>query len=135
MQKTIVVRQLGEFFSGFVEINFEESPDLGSFFDRNLNPDEIISNLQKFLNVRIENGKTLLFFDEIQACSRALLSLRYIFEKRLELHVIAAGSLIDFELESISFPVGRVDFYYLYPLPFTEFITAMGKECLVKYCN
>ncbi|RKX72770.1 MAG: hypothetical protein DRP49_08525 [Spirochaetes bacterium] len=135
MQKTTVVRQLGEFFSGFVEINFEESPDLGSFFDRNLNLDEIISNLQKFLNVRIENGKTLLFFDEIQACSRALLSLRYIFETRLELHVIAAGSLIDFELESISFPVGRVDFYYLYPLPFTEFITAMGKEGLVKYCN
>ncbi|RKX92967.1 MAG: ATP-binding protein, partial [Spirochaetes bacterium] len=103
MQKTIVVRQLGEFFSGFVEINFEESPDLGSFFDRNLNPDEIISNLQKFLNVSIENGKTLLFFDEIQACSRALLSLRHFFEKRPELHVIAAGSLIDFELESISF--------------------------------
>ena len=64
-----------------------------------------------------------------------MLSLRYFFEKRLELHVIAAGSLIDFELESISFPVGRVDFYYLYPLPFTEFITAMGKEGLVKYCN
>ncbi|MBF9015011.1 MULTISPECIES: AAA family ATPase [unclassified Oceanispirochaeta] len=78
--------------------------------------------LQNYLNVTIENGKTLLFFDEIQACPRALLSLRYFFEKRPELHLLAAGSLIDFELESISFPVGRIDFYYLYPLNFIEFI-------------
>lgn len=130
--KTTVIRQLGEDFDNFIEINFEESPELATFFDGNLNPDEIITNLQNYLNVRIENGRTLLFFDEIQACSRALLSLRYFFEKRPELHILAAGSLIDFELESISFPVGRVDFYYLYPLNFIEFLYALGKEKLVQ---
>lgn len=130
--KTTVIRQLGEEFDSFVEINFEESPELTTFFDGNIDPEVIISNLQNYLNIKIENGRSLLFFDEIQACPRALLSLRYFFEKRPELHILAAGSLIDFELESISFPVGRIDFYYLYPLSFVEFLFALGKEKLVE---
>jgi len=129
--KTTVIRQLGVEFDNFVEINFEESPELTTFFDGNIDPEVIITNLQNYLNVKIENGRTLLFFDEIQACPRALLSLRYFFEKRPELHILAAGSLIDFEIESVSFPVGRIDFYYLYPLNFIEFLYALGKEKLV----
>ncbi len=131
--KTTVARQMGAYFDNFVEINFEESPEMVTFFDGSLNPYEIILNLQNYLGVRIEDGKTLLFFDEIQDCPRALLSLRYFFEKRPELHVLAAGSLIDFILESLSFPVGRVDFYYLYPLNFVEFLYALGKESLLQY--
>ena len=129
--KTTVIRQLGEEFDNFIEINFEESPELTTFFNGSIDPEVIIPNLQNYLNVKIEKGRTLLFFDEIQACPRALLSLRYFFEKRPELHILAAGSLIDFELESISFPVGRIDFYYLYPLNFIEFLYALGKEKLV----
>jgi len=128
--KTTVIRQLGIEFDNFVEINFEEFSDMAAFFEENLNPHEIISNLQNYLNVKIDDNRTLLFFDEIQACPRALMSLRYFFEKRPGLHLIAAGSLIDFQLEAISFPVGRVDFYYLYPLNFLEFLYAISEEKL-----
>jgi len=128
--KTTVIRQLGTAFKSFVEVNFEENPDVSSFFDGSLNPDDIIRHLQNYFTTSIEDGSTLLFFDEIQGCPKAITSLRYFFEKRPELHLIAAGSLIDFELENISFPVGRVDFYYLYPLSFGEFMSALGKESL-----
>ena len=128
--KTTVVRELGRSFDSFVEINFEETPDLASFFEGSLSPDDIVSNLQNYFGVRIQDGSTLLFLDEIQICPRAILALRYFFEKRPDLHVIAAGSLLDFELRKISFPVGRIDFYYLYPLSFGEFLHALGKEPL-----
>ncbi len=131
--KTTIIRQLGEEFDNFVELNFEESLELATFFDDTLNPHEIITNLQNYLNVKIDDNKTLLFFDEIQDCPRALMSLRYFFEKRPGLHIIAAGSLIDFQLETISFPVGRVDFYYLYPLNFIEFLYAVGEKKLFPY--
>jgi len=130
--KTSVVRELGKSFSQFIEINFEENPALSSFFDYGLNPDDIIINLQNYLGIRITDGETLLFFDEIQACPKAIMSLRYFFEKRPVLHVIAAGSLIDFELENVSFPVGRIDFFYMYPLSFMEFLSALSKEKLVS---
>lgn len=128
--KTTVIRQLGTAFRSFVEVNFEEKPEVVSFFNASLNPDDIIRHLQNYFTTSIEDGSTLLFFDEIQACPNAITSLRYFFEKRPELHLIAAGSLIDFELENISFPVGRIDFYYLYPLSFGEFMNALGKESL-----
>ena len=128
--KTTVIRELGKSFDSFVEINFEETPDLASFFEGSLSPDDIISHLQNYFGVKIQDGKTLLFLDEIQICPRAILSLRYFFEKRPDLHVVAAGSLIDFELKKISFPVGRIDVYYLYPLSFGEFLHALGKAPL-----
>lgn len=130
MGKTTVVRQLGESFDNFVEINFEEQPDIATFFDGSLDPKDILHYLENHLSVQIEDQSTLLFFDEIQACPKAMLSLRYFFEKRPGLHVIAAGSLLDFEIERISFPVGRVDFYYLYPLSFGEYLEAIGKKGL-----
>ncbi|MHC4872640.1 MAG: ATP-binding protein [Planctomycetota bacterium] len=128
--KTTVIRQLGKHFDSFIEVNFEELPDIASFFEHSLSPDDIINNLQNYLDIKITDGSTLLFFDEIQECPNAITSLRYFFEKRQNLHVAAAGSLIDFELENISFPVGRIDFYYLYPLSFGEFLEANGKESL-----
>jgi len=128
--KTTAVRQMGELFDNFVEINFEETSDIESFFEGNLDPFEISKRLENYLAIEIKDGSTLLFLDEIQCCPRAILALRYFYEKRPNLHVIAAGSLLDFELEKISFPVGRIDFYYLYPLNFGEYLMALGKGYL-----
>ncbi len=74
--------------------------------------------------------KTLLFFDEIQECERALLSLRYFYEEIPELHIIAAGSMLEFNLGGISFPVGRISFEWMRPLTFYEFLNASGKQIL-----
>jgi predicted AAA+ superfamily ATPase len=83
------------------------------------------------LNKAIIPGKTLLFLDEIQACPRAISALRFFYEDYPELHVIAAGSLLEFALETLpSFGVGRVDFMFMYPFSFSEFILACGEERL-----
>ena len=87
-----------------------------------LDPRQIIEMLEVLFNAKITPGKTLLFFDEIQACPRALMSLRYFYEEMPELHVIAAGSLLEFTLGEIAFPVGRVQFVNMYPLNFFEFL-------------
>ena len=81
----------------------------------------------------IVTGKTLLFFDEIQACIPAISSLRFFYEKMPELHVIAAGSLLEFALAEIpSFGVGRVRSIYMYPLSFDEFLIGLGQEKLLN---
>ena len=82
----------------------------------------------------IKPGKTLLFFDEIQACPRAVMALRYFKEEMPDLHVIGAGSLLEFTLkgENFSFPVGRVEFRYMFPLSFNEFLHAAGDSILLK---
>jgi uncharacterized protein len=85
------------------------------------------------LSKRIIAGKTLIFFDEIQECPRALKTLRYFKENRPELHVIAAGSLLDFTLDTLGVPVGRVQFLHLYPLSFTEFLIANQRADLKVY--
>ncbi len=89
-------------------------------------PGQIIRELELLLKQKITAGKTLLFFDEIQECPDALVSLRYFKELMPELHVIAAGSLIEFLLNDhrYSFPAGRVEFLYLHPLSFSEFLEA-----------
>lgn len=128
--KSWLVRQLGKEFQNFVELNFEENPDLGSFFQGNLDPKELIAQLTNYLGTPIIPGKTLLFLDEIQACPRAVTALRYFYEKMPALHTIGAGSLIEFELQGLSMPVGRIDSLYLYPLSFGEFLAALGREDL-----
>ena len=90
----------------------------------------ILRGLEPLLNTRIIPGQTLLFFDEIQACPRAIASLRYFKEKMPELHLIAAGSLLEFALGEISFPVGRIEYAYLYPLSFDEFLRATNRNIL-----
>jgi predicted AAA+ superfamily ATPase len=80
--------------------------------------------------MRINIGKDLLFFDEIQECPKAIISLRYFYEQTPELHVIGAGSLLEFALQDISFPVGRVQLLSMYPLNFYEFLLATGKQLL-----
>lgn len=133
--KTYAVRQLGETsFSSFVEINFELLPDARHCF-KSLNPQDIVAQLEVMVNVTITPGQTLLFLDEIQACPEAIVALRYFKELMPALHVIAAGSLIEFALDHISFGVGRVQSFYMYPLSFTEFLTSLGEDKLVHYLS
>jgi predicted AAA+ superfamily ATPase len=91
--KTYSIRELGKTFNSFVEVNFEENPEIKSFFEKSLNPQEIIEKLVIYFGTAIVPGESLLFFDEIQACPEALKSLRFFYEKIPELHVAAAGSL------------------------------------------
>ncbi len=126
--KTHLVRQFAREFDDFVEINFEQYPDIKAIFTGNLEPKEIIKNISVIKSCSITPGKTLLFLDEIQACPRAIIALRYFYELMPELHVIAAGSLLDFAIEQVGVPVGRVSFLQMYPMSFIEFLGAQGSD-------
>lgn len=129
--KSSSVRKLGESFDSFLEINFEEYRRVHSLFEGDLTPQLLCENLSIMFDTEIVPGKTLLFFDEIQSCIPAISSLRFFYEKMPELHVIAAGSLLEFALAEIpSFGVGRVRSMYMYPLSFDEFLKGMGQEKL-----
>jgi predicted AAA+ superfamily ATPase len=131
--KSTAVRELAKQFDYFLEVNFEEQRTIHALFEGDLNPLELCENLSIISNVPIVPGKTLLFFDEIQACIPAISSLRFFYEKLPELHVIAAGSLLDFALGEIpSFGVGRIRSLFVYPLGFDEFLTAMGEDALLN---
>lgn len=122
--KTYSVRQLGKHFESFVEINFELTPESKTIFEKDLHPERIIWELGLLSNTTITPGKTLLFLDEVQAAPQAILALRYFYELMPELHVIAAGSLVDFAVEKVGMPVGRINMLYVYPLSFMEFLAA-----------
>ena len=130
--KTWCVRDFAKTFyqDTFLEVNFEFSRQWHSVFERDLNPKRICEELELISGIPIKGGKTLLFFDEIQLCPRALASLRFFYEKMPEVPVIAAGSLLDFALEEIQFPVGRVKFAELHPMSFAEYIAASGNDLL-----
>jgi uncharacterized protein len=127
--KTYSIKQFGvKEFENLAYIDLESNLDLQWIFEGNLAAKQIVADLEVVLSQRIVPGKTLLFIDEIQACPRAISGLRYFFEEMPDLHVIAAGSLLEFAMKDISFPVGRIQFLYLYPLTFAEFLTATGHE-------
>jgi predicted AAA+ superfamily ATPase len=128
--KSYLAKELGRQFDDYIEINFELEPVFKSFFDKDLNPGRIIRDIALSTGHTITPGKTLLFLDEIQECPNAITSLRYFYEKMPRLHVIAAGSLIEFALEETGLPVGRINPLYLYPLSFMEFLTAKGHNML-----
>lgn len=131
--KTYAVRQLGKTFDNFVEINFEVDIGVKAFFEQGLHPERIIQQLSTLLGKQIVPGKTLLFFDEIQGFPLALTALRYFYENLPELHVIAAGSLLDFAIQEVGIPVGRVESLYVYPLSFFEFLCATEYQLLAQY--
>ena len=132
--KTWCVRNFANtFYKGaFLEVNFELSKDWSSVFERDLNPSRICDELELMSGVRIRDGNALLFLDEIQLCPKALASLRFFFETMPEVPVIAAGSLLDFVLSDIQFPVGRVQFAELHPMSFSEYIEATGNVQLAE---
>ncbi len=132
--KSYTIKQFGEqHFEGKIHIiNLEKRPDWHAVFEENLEINRIISELEILLNTTISIATDLLFFDEIQECPSAILALRYFYEDMPDLHVIAAGSLLEFVLDEISFPVGRVQMMNMHPMSFSEFLLAMGKEKLAK---
>ena len=128
--KTYTVTQFGKaHFHNCVTINFEKQHELNAYFD-DWHPHEIIRKLEITLNTTITPQETLLFLDEIQDCPNALMALRYFKEELPDLHIIAAGSLLEFSLEAPKFrmPVGRIQFLYMYPLSFEEWLLATGKD-------
>lgn len=132
--KSFVIEKFGkEHFPFFVVCNFEFRPELIQCFE-NLDPLAICAKLEVAFKMRIIPGETLLFLDEIQNCPKAIASLRYFKEKLPALHVIAAGSLLEFILheEQFSFPVGRVQFLYLKPLSFQEYLAAQQHDQLLE---
>lgn len=132
--KSWLVTSFGnQYFDGKTHVvNFEKRRDLHSIFEKDLDPRRIIFELELILSVSIKKEKDLLFFDEIQACPKALASLRYFFEEMRDLHLIAAGSLLDFEFRNQAFPIGRVELLDLHPMTFYEFLLAKGKDNLAK---
>lgn len=127
----LVENVLAREFSNYIKIDFERNKDVHKYFQDDLDPVKIINYLELFTET-ITPGKTLLFFDEIQACPRAVMSLRYFFEEMPELHVIAAGSLLEFVLDKISFPVGRVQYLHVNPLSFYEYLHAVHGKSIAE---
>lgn len=133
--KTYIVEKFGrEHFPQLVTINFEQRPELSRAFTT-LDPAQIVQDLEVWTGTLIKPGSTLLFLDEIQECPRAILALRYFKEQMPQLHVIGAGSLLEFALRDPDFrmPVGRVEFMFLLPLFFQEFLSAIGNEPARRY--
>ena len=132
--KTFSVKEFGEkFFKGNLHlVDLEKHPEWCSIFQKDLGPTRIVNELELILNTKINLKKDIVFFDEIQSCPRALLSLRYFYEDLPELRIIAAGSLLEFAFSEISFPVGRVQTLTMYPMNFVEFLLATGKDLIAN---
>jgi predicted AAA+ superfamily ATPase len=131
--KSYILREFGQtHFENVVEINFEINKSLCEFIEKDLTPSGIIQYIELTTGQIITAGKTLIIFDEIQACHRALTSLKYFFEQTPEYHIVAAGSLLGVAVnrETYSFPVGKVDELNMFPMDFEEFLWALGKEQL-----
>ncbi len=132
--KTYLVSSFGKNeYRHFIYLNFEQNKDLISLFEGNLKPETIIENISFFLGKSIKAENTLLFFDEIQVAPQVLTSLKYFYENAPEYDIIAAGSLLGVSVaKESSFPVGKVNFLYMYPMNFKEFLLANGEDLLVQ---
>lgn len=117
-----------------VELNFERNLEYAELFSSN-DPKQITATIRLMMNKKLKPSESILFLDEIQAAPHVLAALRYFYEEMHALHVVAAGSLLDFELASPSFsmPVGRISYLHLYPMSFCEFLRAMGEQSLAEY--
>ncbi|MBP1918206.1 ATP-binding protein [Youngiibacter multivorans] len=138
--KTYSILEFGRnHYENVAYFNFETNPKLNETFDENISPDYLIPILSHIAGQTIVREKTLIVFDEIQLCERALTSLKYFFEDAPDYHIIAAGSLLGVAVNraKYSFPVGRVDLKTLYPMDIQEFMLGLGEEDLleqIKYC-
>jgi len=133
--KTTVVQQFAENFNQYIYINLENKEDKLIFQNRN-SIHELIQALFFIKDKNIENNDTLIFFDEIQEMPEAIASLRYFYESYPQYYVIAAGSLLETVFDtSVSFPVGRVEYQFLYPFTFEEFLDACGEHQALAQLN
>lgn len=132
--KSTLVRQLAKLTQRFcLELNFEKNPELSDFFSEK-DPRKIMQLLATYAK-RPLTEPTLLFLDEVQAAPQVLEALRYFYEEYAQLPVIAAGSLLDFALEAPAFsvPVGRIEYFYVGPLSFEDFLAALGEQHLMEW--
>lgn len=131
--KTTLIRDFGKEYEAFIHLNLEKSKD-AEYFKKSDDVSEIAYSIFLSNNTSFDKREhTLLFIDEIQEVPKAIQLLRYFYEEIPNLHVIAAGSLLEFALgDVISFPVGRVEFLYLHPFNFREYLIARGKEVILK---
>lgn len=127
--KTVAVELFARGFDGFVSVNLD-APGEGDIFRRGLPVEDVFQAICLRARVKADSGRMLLFLDEIQSCPEAVESLRYFHEKLPDVYVIAAGSLLEIALHEkhISFPVGRVEHLFMYPLSFEEFLNAIKAE-------
>lgn len=131
--KSTAVRQLSKNFKYYLEVNFEQDREVKKFFEDSLDPKEICNALSVYYNIPIIPSETLVFLDEIQSSKNAISSLRFFYEKFPELHLIAAGSLLEFALETLpSFGVGRIRSLFMYPFSFSEFLVANNERLLLE---
>ena len=134
--KSTAVKELSKKFDSFVEINFEKQPKYKIIFDDDLDVKRIVPQISAIYGTSIKPGQTLLFLDEIQECPRAIMALRFFKEDMPELHVIAAGSLLEFALKELpTFGVGRIHSMFMYPMTFDEFLEANGQQLLIETRN
>ncbi|MBQ0056226.1 MAG: ATP-binding protein [Bacteroidales bacterium] len=134
--KSTAVRHLAEQFDVYIEINFEKQPSYKTLFEKDLDVKRIVPLISAISKTSIIAGRTLLFLDEIQDCPQAIMALRYFHEDMPELHVIAAGSLLEFALDELpTFGVGRIHSMYMYPMTFDEFMMANGEQLLLDIRN
>ena len=130
--KSTAVRHLGESFKYFVEINLEKQPDYIELFKKDLDVKRIVPQMAAMCGTPIIANETLLFIDEIQESQEAIMALRYFKEDMPDLHVVAAGSLLEFVLDDIpTFGVGRIHSMYMFPMTFDEFLQANGEQLLL----
>lgn len=135
--KTWLMKKFGETsYERTIYINFDNNQQITELFNQDMKIDRIITGLELYSGNKIDPQKTLLIFDEIQEVPKALTALKYFNENAPEYQIICAGSLLGVALhQGTSFPVGKVEFMDLYPMSFTEFMRAMGKEQFVELIN
>jgi uncharacterized protein len=132
--KTYSINEFGKLhYPNFIRIDFERDFNARRIFDGDLEPNKLFDRIciEKGVSGTLQN--TLVFFDEVQVCPRALLSLRYFHEDVSGANIIAAGSQLEFALGEVSFPVGRVEFLWMYPMTFSEFLDAAHQNKLLEH--
>jgi predicted AAA+ superfamily ATPase len=134
--KSTAVQHLGESFKYYVEINLEKQAYYTDLFKTDLDVKRIVPQLAAMCGIPIVPNETLLFIDEIQESREAIMALRYFKEDMPDLHVVAAGSLLEFVLDDIpTFGVGRIHSMYMFPMTFDEFLLANGEQLLMEARN
>lgn len=132
--KTYLLEQFGkEAFPQTHRLNFEKKPEACLLFDLDLDPIRLVKELSLFLGTDIDIHRDLLIFDEIQACPKAITSLKYFCEDMPELALCSAGSLLGIHLTPTSYPVGKVDLMSLFPMCFEEFLLALGDQKFLEF--
>ncbi|HAN10262.1 MAG TPA: ATPase [Clostridiales bacterium] len=133
--KTWILKEFGKrYYKNVAYFNFDENEELKGLFETTKDVKRILENLTMVNGMPIDKGSTLIIFDEIQECNKALNTLKYFEENAQGYHIACAGSLLGITLSKpASFPVGKVEFLTIYPMTFTEFLLASGDSKLVEY--